>query len=329
MTGQNDFSIVRFSTDDLPEKDRATIWREQVAPSVFKVEVGPVPPDTAVKVDVVVRSLSRLRLSSGCYSAGSTVRTPRLIAADGSDDFILCINTSGNATLSARRRELSLNCGAILTDDAEVSTLDRRGFGGSTGIRIPRSTLAGLVVNVEDFIMRPISRDTSAFKLLNSYVIALLTDDAPVLSAELPHLVASQITDLVALTLGATRDAGQIAQGRGVPAARLHAARAYIMENSGRQNLTAENVAAHLGVTSRHVQRLFEKNGTTFSKFLLNHRLTRAYRMLCEPRFSFWEIGKIASHVGFSDPSHFGRCFRKLYGSAPRDIRRRLGVDDH
>ena len=45
-------------------------------------------------------------------------------------------------------------------------------------------------------------------------------------------MVVNQVTDLVALTLGATRDAGNIAEGRGLPAARLYAAKAYVMENS-------------------------------------------------------------------------------------------------
>ena len=48
-TDQNDFSIVRFSTDDLPEKDRTAIWREHFGPSVFKVEIEPPPPNTPVK----------------------------------------------------------------------------------------------------------------------------------------------------------------------------------------------------------------------------------------------------------------------------------------
>jgi len=323
MIGQNDFSIVRFSTDDLPEKDRATIWREQVAPSVFKVEVSPVPPDTAVKVDVVVRWLPRLQVSSGFYAPGRAIRTPRLIAEDANDDLILRINTSGDATFSAGRRELSLSSGAILTDAAEVSVLDRPIFGGSAAIRIPRSALTSLVVDVDDKIMRPISRETSAFKLLVSYVSALLSDDTPPPSAELPDLVASHVTDLVAVTLGATRDAAYEANGRGISASRLHAAKTYIARNCARQNLSAADVAAHLGVTTRHLQRLFEAAGTTFSNFVMDQRLTRAYRMLCDPQFRFWEIGKIGHHVGFTDPSHFGRCFRKVYGSTPRDIRRR------
>ena len=96
MTDRNDFSIVRFSTDDLPEKDRAAIWREHFGPSVFKVEIEPPPPDTPLKVDMAARSLPGLQLLSGLYTPGRMIRTRRLIADDGNDDFVLRINTSGS-----------------------------------------------------------------------------------------------------------------------------------------------------------------------------------------------------------------------------------------
>jgi hypothetical protein len=87
-------------------------------------------------------------------------------------------------------------------------------------------------------------------------------------------------------------------------------------------------LTAHRPFSSIIVPRLFESDGTTFSTFLLDYRLACAYRMLCEPQYGPWEIGKIAYYVGFNDPSHFGRCFRKIYGSAPRDIRRTDRVTD-
>jgi hypothetical protein len=144
-TDQNDFSIVRFSTDDLPEKDRAAIWREHFGPSVFKVEIEPPPPNTPLKVDMAARSLPGLQLLSGLYAPGRMIRTRRLIADDGNDDFILRINTSGTVIVSAAGRKLDYAFGAVLTNAAEVGAFDRPTFGGSTCIRIPHSILSALV----------------------------------------------------------------------------------------------------------------------------------------------------------------------------------------
>lgn len=324
-TDQNDFSIVRFSTDDLPEKDRSAIWREHFAPSVFKVEIDLPPAGTPVKVDMAARSLPGLQLLSGVYTPGRMIRTRRLIAADSNDDFVLRINTSGVATGSAAGRELEYGYGALLTNAAEVNELNRLSFGGSTVVRIPRSILSALVIDVDDIVMRPIPGEPGILRLLLGYANTLLTDTPLASPAALRHLIVSHVTDLVALTLRATRDAAHIAEGRGVPAARLHVAKAYVIENSSRQTLSVKDVAKHLGVSSRQVQRLFDSNGTTFSAFLLDCRLASAYRMLCQPQYSHWEIGKIAGSAGFADVSYFGRCFRRMYGSAPRDIRRTGG----
>jgi len=130
----------------------------------------------------------------------------------------------GAVIVSAAGRKLDYAFGAVLTNAAEVSALDRLTFGGSTCIRIPRSILSALVIDIDDIAMRPIPGEMNTLPLLIGYANPLLTD-APLASPpELRHLVVSQITDLVALTLGATRDAAHIAEGRGVPAARLHAA---------------------------------------------------------------------------------------------------------
>jgi AraC-like DNA-binding protein len=250
------------------------------------------------------------------------LRTRRLIADDGNDDFILRINTSGHVTVSAAGRQVDHGCGAILTNAAEASSLDRPTFGGSTVVRIPRAILSPLVIDIDEITMRPIPAEMSTLKLLVDYTHALLTDDTLAHPPELRNLVANQITDLVALTLGATRDSAQVAERRGVPAARLHAAKRHVMENSSRRDFSVADVARHLGVSKRHIQRLFEGDGTTFSGFLLDHRAACAYRMLRQPQYWHWDIARIANHVGFSDSSYFGRSFRKIYRSTPGDIRR-------
>jgi hypothetical protein len=56
----------------------------------------------------------------------------------------------------------------------------------------------------------------------------MLGDDEALATPELRRLVVTQIYDLVALAIGATRGAAAIAEGRGVRAARLRAIKADI-----------------------------------------------------------------------------------------------------
>ena len=80
-------------------------------------------------------------------------------------------------------------------------------------------------------------------------------------------------------------------------------------------------VTAHLGLTPRNLQRLFESEGTTFSEFLLLQRLSRAHRMLTEPRLAQNPVGAIAYDAGFGDLSYFNRSFKRRFGVTPRDVR--------
>jgi hypothetical protein len=99
-------------------------------------------------------------------------------------------------------RKLDYAFGAVLTNAAEVNALDRLTFGGSTCIRIPRSILSALVIDIDDIAMRPIPDEVNTLNLLIGYANALPTD-APLASPPgLRHLIVSQVTDLVALTLG-------------------------------------------------------------------------------------------------------------------------------
>jgi AraC-like DNA-binding protein len=148
----------------------------------------------------------------------------------------------------------------------------------------------------------------------------LLQEDA-LTAPELRRLAVTHVQDLVALTLGATRAAEDDARKRGLRAARLGAAKAYIVENSSEPSLSIGTVAGLLQVTPRYLQKLFESDGGTFSAFLLEQRLACAHRALTSPKCDAYQVSAIAYEVGFGDLSYFNRCFRQRYGATPRDVR--------
>lgn len=63
-------------------------------------------------------------------------------------------------------------------------------------------------------------------------------------------------------------------------------------------------------VSPRYVQRLFEREGTSYSAFVLSTRLAGTPRMLTNPRHTHRTITAIAFSVGFGDLSYFNRTFR-------------------
>jgi AraC-like DNA-binding protein len=80
-------------------------------------------------------------------------------------------------------------------------------------------------------------------------------------------------------------------------------------------------LAARQRVTPRYIHKVFEGEGTTFSRFVLGQRLARVHRLLTDPRHADRTIGAIVYDAGFGDLSTFNRAFRRQFGATPSDVR--------
>jgi len=312
-----DFAGKRFSTNDLPERDRIAYWHEFFYSNVIHCDMAPQSdePFCAEAALLAWPGLRAMRLST----PAQYWRTPGMVA-DGDDSIVFLVNHSGKIALSQGRADASIDAGEALgvlhaaPSRLTTSQVDYIAFG------IPRAALAPLVADVEGSAMRLIPRHNEALLLLKRYV-RILREDPILVTPELRHVAVSHAHDLIAMALGATRDGAEIARGRGVLAARLRAVKADILEHLGSLELSVTEVARRQRITPRYVHKLFEAEGTTFSEFVLSQRLTRTHRMLVDPRFASLTISTIAFAVGFGDLSYFNRTFRRRFGTTPSELR--------
>ena len=310
--------ILEFSTDGVPEKDRAAFWREHYGHVMLRVDIEPAP-DMLFESRNRCLSLPGLQLMEGSSSPVTISRSGQYLS-DGNDDVVLALNRSGSVIISSGGREHSLRDGeAIVVSGGEAASYHRTSFGKSLALRVPRTMFESTVVSLDDALMRPIPADRGPLKLMEDYAGWLL--NAGNIDHQLLNLSVRHIQDLLALTIGPTSDFADTARTRGLRAARLKLVKSFIVAQSHRRDLSVGAVAQSLSVTPRYVQRLFEADGTTFSEFLTGQRLARAHRLLCEPSSSPTAISTIAYDVGFGDLSYFNRCFRRQYGVTPREVR--------
>ncbi|WP_311979996.1 AraC family transcriptional regulator [Bradyrhizobium diazoefficiens] len=276
-------------------------------------------PDVTFHLDMVFRSLPDATLASGICPAMDCLRTPDLIE---SNDLILTIALSGGCVLRVRGEEIPIGAGtAALTRTTDVSSCSIHSTSNLVNFRFPFDKMAPLITDLDAAVMRPIPVDHEAVRLLVHYA-SVLNDEDMLTTPEVQSLVSSHLQDLAALAIGATRDAAVLAGGRGVPAARLRAIKADIVKNLTDRQLSIEAVALRHGITPRYVSMLFDGDATTFSEFVLVQRLTRAHRMLVDPRLSDRTVSSVAFEAGFGDLSYFNRAFRGRYGATPSDVRR-------
>ena len=94
---------------------------------------------------------------------------------------------------------------------------------------------------------------------------------------------------------------------------------AHILESE----LGPAEIAASLGISVRHLHRLFLATGTTLSEHIRSRRLRGCRADLADPRMRDRTITEIAFFWGFSDSAHFSHSFRKEFGMSARAFRSR------
>ncbi len=314
----NDFATMRFSTSVLPKRDRMPMLREAIGPMVARLKIAPASPQPHFAV--TARTMPGLVVTTMTFSAVRVERT-RELTTDGNDDCLLsCLGSSIHRVVH-RGREVVPSAGTATL--LSMSDPFARAFSDNSRavtIRVPRKALLATVPGLEDYFGRVVVQDSEALRLLTHYV-ELLDQNSQLMSGALRRLVVTHVHDLMALTLGASRDAAELAGGRGLRAARLHAIKSDIMNSLSEPELNLTQIASRHRVTPRYVQALFEHEGTSFSSFLLNGRLAHVHRLLRDPMQSTKSISSIVYEAGFGDLSHFNRAFRRRYGATPSDVR--------
>ena len=96
-------------------------------------------------------------------------------------------------------------------------------------------------------------------------------------------------------------------------------ARVVVARHYGR-SLTLAAVAGALASSPRQVQRAYEQFGEiTFQEDLLARRMAAAAELLVEQRAI--AVRDVARLVGYRQPPHFSRAFRRRYGVPPARFR--------
>jgi AraC family transcriptional activator of tynA and feaB len=189
----------------------------------------------------------------------------------------------------------------------------------STVLHVPRHLIDRQVTSLNRTLVRVQGYDGMG-ALLASYMTAL-SQTASTLPPEAMSKAGAILCDLA---VAAFQPAASIDPDQsGIRQARLATARQFITNNLTDPELSIGKVAAHLKVSQRYVQKLFEGTGSTVSETLASARLDACYRALTDPRQSRRTISDIAFSSGFNDLSWFHRCYKQRWNETPGDTRAR------
>ena len=101
----------------------------------------------------------------------------------------------------------------------------------------------------------------------------------------------------------------------------------YIEAHLAETDLGPVTIAAAMGISVRHLHRVFSCKGCSVADWIRERRLRQCRSDLADPRLAQKSITEIAFFWGFNDSAHFSRSFKQQYGICPRVYRAHSWID--
>ncbi len=313
-----------FCSDDVPARERLDVLNASFGDTAFPCEVMPAGDEAPLYMAGHAIALPGVFITHGVNRDVLYRRTARHVAADTEDVLMLTITLDGGYRVRQQHADFLVRPGegwATVSGESAIASNVPGQLRESLALMLPRAAFAHARLDVGKLLRKPVVCDHQAMHLLLSYLTGIESATAP-LTPELGQRAADHVSDLVLLSVGGAGDAADLANQRSVPAARLNRLKQDILRRirTG-QPLHLPALASRHGISPVYVQKLFERDGGSFSAYVLEQRLEHVRHALRSPRFAARSISAIAYDAGFNNLSWFNRAFRKRYGMTPSDMR--------
>ncbi|MDA3630754.1 helix-turn-helix domain-containing protein [Saccharopolyspora sp. WRP15-2] len=289
--------ISRLSTAHVDPADRVAAWEEYNRRALVGLKCSPYAEQGLLATQTNVR-FGALRMADIAGNEHVVERTSAACRALPKDSVFASLVLSGEAVFYHGQGCLTLGAGELVMYDTRRSYL----FGFSAPMRqllvdIPRELFAEVPSPIRFGV------DSPGLGSLRTLLEGI---------AARPESVSDGTDDLALDLLRALATGG---------AAPLFAAKDFIDRHLGDHELTPARVAAAVGMSVRHLGRLFAAEGDTPARYVQRRRLARARRELADPTSRHRTIAGIAHRWGFASHAHFTRVFRAEFGHPPADLR--------
>ncbi|SRR5579883_870204 len=302
----------RFSTEDLPERDRFPMWRESIS---VLYEVTPAGEQHAApfRASVGAYLAGGLFASEVEFSAQRFERTRGRLAADGIDHYQIQLYESGGEGNDG---------GECRAGDIQLLDLGRphaaeTNAAESIVLVVARDAIRGLLPEAGGLHHAVLRRATAAGGLLADYLRSLMRRLPQATDAEAPAIEQATLA-MVAACFRPTAEAMERARAA-VDSTVAERARQYIERNLGSPELGPAAICRALRISRTRLYALFEPEGGV-ARYIWRRRLARAYAELAGPARRGRTVGETAYAWGFTSAAHFTRAFRREFGVNPSEV---------
>jgi AraC-like DNA-binding protein len=307
---------VAFTTASVPEEERVELWERHNTDALIGLRCRTLTSNGLDAAEINVQ-LDQLHLARVRGSSHVVERDQQLIRRHPSDAVTLFFSLVGEAFFYHDDGVRTLQPGQLLLCDTDRPFM--RGFSHGLEelvVKVPRAVFAE-ATGIKN-VVRPLVVNFATTGA-NSFAETLARQVGAAARAEKPCTADEQaLLELLGALTGRRLDDPSTAHRA--------AAQAYIDRHLRQPALSATQVAAAVGISTRHLSRVFAEASTSVPRYILSRRLEAARTMLQTPAASPITIAEVAHRCGFTSAAHFSSAFTARYGERATEVRRRAAV---
>ncbi|MCW2134074.1 AraC family transcriptional regulator [Arthrobacter sp. VKM Ac-2550] len=311
--------LLKFSTDGIPATNRVQLWEHHNSKALIPLDIRTMD-DAPLQASEVNLHFPSLKFAQVKGSAQVVERNERFIRQNPMDAIAVFFALEGEAFFYYGDGQESLKPGQAVIYDADRPFL--RGF--CKGLRelvltIPRDDY--LELSGGKPLLKPQVFNFNQGEAANRHMLALAklvsgTIAGQAQTSQPANLEGAEDSALELLSLMI------IGERSGTGAGYLATARSYIEDRLVDPQLSAAEVAAAVGISERHLTRIFAEAGEPPSLYVLGLRLELARTILSDPTQRTTPVGRISARAGFASQSYFTRAFKARFGLTPLQLRK-------
>ncbi|WP_020141020.1 helix-turn-helix domain-containing protein [Streptomyces sp. 351MFTsu5.1] len=306
-----------MSTEPIDPVDRIGFWEEYNRRALVGLTCSTYSRHGLVATQTNLE-LGDLRLAEIAGNEHIIERSPRTCRSLPKDSIFVTVLTAGCGVFFHEDGCVSLQPGDLILYDTRRPYL----FGFPSPMRqllvdIPREVFAAQCtadeVSAPILLGRGSAAEGAQASALEAVLAEYVTGQRGVSPVSTQATVLDLVRTLAAAQLGGSASPALVSQ--------LEVAKDYMARHLADPGLSAGRVAEAIGVSARHLSRIFQPTGVSPSRYILEQRLSRARQVLADPASRHLTIAEVAHRWGFASQAHFTRVFRDRFGCTPGETR--------
>jgi AraC-like DNA-binding protein len=312
-------AVLELDTASLTGPERFGVWAQTIATAFGPFAISRNDPDR-FHGRVRVERRQAIRFIELGYD-GHAFRRSRCDAARLDDAYCSLLRPlQGRLVLLQNGEEYVLEQGKyyLINHSVPYETMPQGDY-RAVALAFPPTALTCRVANPRSFYALRADPASPRWKLLDGF-LTQYTESRQVWSDSEFETLTQQLLDLIVMLIVEPCQQPSAAEGACRVAHRSRALR-HIRARLPDRDLTPARVAEACGLSLAYLNEIFRGSGRGVEATIFAERLERAGVVLLAPDHVGSQIATIAYNLGFSDPAHFTRAFRRHFGVSPSEWR--------